>query len=447
MRLKYIPLLMLLCILPLALDFKGDEGGGSAAQVALVIPVLLSGFLLALSGPRFRSASTLRSIAIFAITLTVAGSIIPQFMQGNDPGNYLRVLLAFLLFMLGFHIGCHPWADARLVRFRTLLFVSMALSVIFTLFHGMVSGGSITDARFKIVSPMLLGFQGYLLYDIVTNRSATRIEIAAFIVTLVIELLSVTRSFMLGTILLFCVAIWLGSRSLSNLTMALVRTSAIAAVLAIGVGVTATIVVPNVMAKWSERIFAFEATTNGKDPTTLSRLAEIEGQYDQVTSSAVNFIFGMGLGHEYHFAPKYFYDLISTQAFSADVLKRRSAWEAGHNFWVYQLYSGGVAFGIALPIAVLLAFVICAFKYRRLRKIKLKSEYVDSLGRYLMVTAGMIAETIGGNPLGPRYNGIIYGLAFGLMIAAYCQLSGRKTVSPVTVSTFRSENSAIQMGR
>jgi hypothetical protein len=39
-----------------------------------------------------------------------------------------------------------------------------------------------------------------------------------------------------------------------------------------------------------------------------------------------------------------------------------------------------------------------------------------------MVTAGMIAET-GGNPLGPRYNGIIYGIAFGIMVSAYCQLS------------------------
>jgi hypothetical protein len=109
------------------------------------------------------------------------------------------------------------------------------------------------------------------------------------------------------------------------------------------------------MEKWSERVFAFEATSNGKDPTTLSRLAEIEGQYDQVTSSATNLIFGMGLGHEYHFAPQYFYDSFP-QAFSADVLKRRFTWEAGHNFWVYQLYSGGMAFGIPLPTAVILAF-------------------------------------------------------------------------------------------
>ncbi|MGP8441165.1 hypothetical protein ACT2E5_03350 [Burkholderia vietnamiensis] len=446
MRIKYIPLLMLLCVLPLALDFKGDESGGSAAQVFLVVPVLASGFLLALSGPRFRNSSTLRTITVSAITLTVIGSVIPQLIHGNDPGNYLRVLLSFLLFMMGFHIGCHPWSDDRLLRFRRLFFVSMSLSLIFTFLHGMTSGASITDARFKIVTPMLLGFQGYLLYDLVTKRAATRVGLAVFIITLVIELLSVTRSFMLGTILLFCLATWIGSRSLSSLTTTLVRTSAIGIVVVAAVGVTATIVAPNVMEKWSERVFAFEATSNGKDPTTLSRLAEIEGQYDQVTSSATNLIFGMGLGHEYHFAPQYFYELISTQAFSADVLKRRFTWEAGHNFWVYQLYSGGMAFGIPLPAAVILAFFLCVIRYKKVRKTRIDSPYLDALGRYLMVTAGMIAETIGGNPLGPRYNGIIYGIAFGIMVSAYCQLSRKRLKianSALAIPAFQVKNSSV----
>lgn len=449
MRIKYVPLLMLLCILPLALDFKSEEGGGHAAQIALVIPVLLSGFLLALSGPRFRNASTLRSLAFLAVTLTVAGSVVPQILQGNDPGNYLRVLLAFLLFMIGFHIGCHPWADARLMRFRQLMFVSMALSLVVSLVYGMASGGSIIDARFKIVSPVLLGFQGFLLYDIVTKRSATRTEFVAFIFTLAVELLSVTRSLMLGTILLFCLATWLGSRSLPHLTKSLIRTSAISAVLAVIVVAATSVIAPTVLSKWSDRIFVFETTSNGKDPTTLSRIAEMEGQYDQVTSSAQNLVLGMGFGHEYRFAQKYFNDLVATQAFSGDGLKKRDSWEAGHNFWVYQLYSGGIAFGMALPITILLACVLCALKYRRARGIPRNIENLDSLGRYLMVTAGMLATTIGGNPLGPRYSGIIYGLAFGLMIAAFSQLSSRsvRRMSYSATSHYRRESAATQMGR
>lgn len=449
MRNKYVPLMMLFCIFPLAFDFKSDDGGGHAAQIALVIPVLLAGLVLALTGPRFRDASTLKSLVTFAVTLTVVGSIVPQLVHGNDLGNYMRVLLAFLLFMIGFYIGCHPWTDARLKQFRRLMFISMALSLIFTLMYGTAASGSIVDARFKIVSPMLLGFQGFLLYDIVTKRSATRIDIIVFLITLVVELLSVTRSLMLGTILLFCFATWLASRSLPHLVKSLIRTSVIAALLAILIGGATSIFAPSVLEHWSQRIFFSETTSNGKDPTTLTRLAEIENQYDQVTSGAGNFILGMGFGHEFRFAQSYFYDLRATGTFSEDELRNRGAWEAGHNFWVYQLFSGGIAFGVALPIAILLACFRCARKYRRASRAPHNKEHLDSLGRYLMVTAGMIASTIGGNPLGPRYSGLIYGLAFGLMITAYCQLSSRRvrTMSHSAAFSYQRGNAPIQMGR
>jgi hypothetical protein len=447
MRNKYVPLMMLFCIFPLAFDFKSEDGGGHAAQIALVIPVLLSGLVLALTGPRFRDASTLKSVAAFAVTLTVVGSIVPQLLHGNDLGNYMRVLLAFLLFMVGFYIGCHPWTDARLQQFRRLMFMSLTLSLIFTLAYGTASGGPIADARFKIVSPTLLGFQGFLLYDIVTKRSATRIDIIVFFITLVVELLSVTRSLLLGTILLFCVATWLASRSLPHLVKSWIRTTVIAALVALLIGGATSIFAPSVLAHWSQRLFFSETTSNGKDPTTLSRLAEIEDQFDQVTSGVENLIFGMGFGHDFRFAQRYFYDLRATGTFSEDELRNRDTWEAGHNFWVYQLFSGGIAFGVALPIAILLACFRCARKYRRASKAQHNKEHLDSLGRYLLVTAGMIASTIGGNPLGPRYGGLIYGLAFGLMVGAYCRLLRRRgdRLSHSAVSSYRRETAAPQL--
>ncbi|MCR4469386.1 O-antigen ligase [Burkholderia sp. SCN-KJ] len=449
MRIKYIPILMLFCIVPLAFDFKSDDGGGHAAQIVLVVPALLSGLLLALSGPRFRKSSALRSFATIAVTLTVAGSVVPQILQSNDPGNYLRVLLAFLLFMIGFYIGCHPWADDRLRLFRRVIFVGMALSLIFSFTYGAVSAGSVLDARFKIISPVLLGLQGFLLYDIVAKRSATRIDVIVFIATLVVELLSITRSIILGTIVIFCFSTWLASRSLPHLAKLLIRTTAITIFAAIFVGGVTWIISPSVLEHWSQRIFFSETTSNGKDPTTLSRLAEIEDQYDQVTSDAQNLVFGMGYGHEFHFSETYFYDLLATRAFSEDILKNRGAWEAGHNFWVYQLFSGGIAFGVALPVAILLACFMCTLKYRRVNRIPHNEEHLDSLGRYLMVIVGMIVSTIGGNPLGPRYGGLIYGLAFGLMLASYSRL-----YFPQALQSFRSiggaprrESMAIEMER
>ncbi|WP_155627785.1 hypothetical protein [Burkholderia vietnamiensis] len=449
MRIKYIPILMLFCIIPLAFDFKSDDSGGHAAQILLVVPALLSGILLALSAPPFRKSSALRSFATIAVTLTVAGSVVTQILQSNDPGNYLRVLLAFLLFMIGFYIGRNPWADDRLRLFRRVIFGSMALSLIFSFAYGMASAGSVLDARFKILSPVLLGLQGFLLYDIITKRSATRIDLIFFAATLVIELLSVTRSLMLGTILLFCLSTWLASRSLPHLAKLMIRTAAITTIATIFIGGVTWMISPSVLEHWSQRIFFSETTSNGKDPTTLSRLAEIQDQYDQVTSDVQNFVFGMGYGHEFHFSQSYFYDLLATRAFSQDIIKNRDSWEAGHNFWVYQLFSGGIAFGTVLPIAILAGFLLSAFKYKRANRMPHNEEHLDSLGRYLMVTAGMIVTTIGGNPLGPRYSGLIYGLAFGLMLASYSRL-----YIPRPLQSFRSvggspreESMAIRMGR
>jgi FtsH-binding integral membrane protein len=89
-------------LLPLALDYKAaDDARSHLAQILLVIPVLGAGFILELISPRFARKAKLRSIVSIALMVTVLGSIVPQLLEGNDFGNYLRVLLPFLLFLLG----------------------------------------------------------------------------------------------------------------------------------------------------------------------------------------------------------------------------------------------------------------------------------------------------------------------------------------------------------
>jgi hypothetical protein len=44
------------------------------------------------------------------------------------------------------------------------------------------------------------------------------------------------------------------------------------------------------------------------------------------------------------------------------------------------------------------------------------------LGRAIMLFAALPATSIGGNPLGPRFSGLIFGIALGLMIATHSRL-------------------------
>jgi hypothetical protein len=49
--------------------------------------------------------------------------------------------------------------------------------------------------------------------------------------------------------------------------------------------------------------------------------------------------------------------------------------------------------------------------------------YLPVMGRSLLLLAGLPATSIGGNPLGPRYSGLVFGVALGLLVATYTRLS------------------------
>ncbi|MFM0070141.1 hypothetical protein PQQ86_03070 [Paraburkholderia sediminicola] len=420
MRHQYATLWIWLFLLPLALDYKApDANVGHFVQFVFVIPVIAAGIALVLIAPRFHNGSRLRSAVTFSVLLCVLGSIVAQFVQDNDTGNYLRVLLPFLLFLLGYLVACRPWSEYRISQFEKAVFVANVICLVFTFVYGLATAGDLEDARFRIISVTLLGLQGVLLHEFVVAKRFSFFTIAVFALSVIVELLSVTRSLLVGTVLLFLIAMALSAPSIQLVWRTAARSVITGAVLAGVVGIVA-VTFPTVTEHWTQRIFASEETVTGKDPTTITRLAEMRDQYDQVTASPETLLFGEGYGHYYRYSPVYLPDLagqISEKDFYAI-----NEWPAGHNFWVYQLFAGGLLFGIAMPLATLAALVICFFSYRYWRSVVPDAPMLPVLGRAIMLFAALPATSIGGNPLGPRFSGLIFGLALGLMIATHARL-------------------------
>ena len=422
MRNKFTILWIWLLICPLALDYKaGLDDGSHAMQIVMTVPVLGAGLILWLIAPSFTRRSRLRSIITAGTITTVVGSIVAQLMQGNDFGNYLRTLLPFGLFLLGYLVACRPWQGDRLEQFEKALFWSMAISLVFTFAFGIAtSGASLEDVRYRIISSTFLGLQGVLLHQFVVAKRFTKITLALFLGTILIELLSVTRSLLVGTVLLFIFATWLSApsaRHLAKAGMRAVLTGLLLAAMAAG----AAMFFPDVAEHWSQRIYASKETTSGMDPTTITRLAEMKDQYDQVTSTPASLIAGKGYGAIYRYSPDYLPDLagqISKKDFYAI-----QEFAAGHNFWVYQLFAGGLMFGLWLPLGILLALGLGGIAYRVWRRRVPDLLYLPVMGRSLLLLAGLPAMSIGGNPLGPRYSGLVFGVALGLVVATYTRLS------------------------
>ena len=421
MRNKFTAIWIWLFLVPLALDFKASEDATShIAQILLVAPSVGAGCLLLLIAPRFERRSHMRKLVTFGLLATILGSAVTQAMQGNDFGNYLRVLLPFLLFLLGYSVACHPWSDVRLAQIERALFWAMVISLVFSFAYGVATGGGLDKVRFHIVSVTFLGLQAILLHEFVVARRHPRFALALFLATLLIELLSVTRSLLIGTALLFVLATWLSAPSWRHLLRAATRAIAMGLRVAVAVaGVVA--LMPSLSAHWTQRIFASKETEAGVDPTTITRLAEIKNQYDQVTSSTGSLLTGVGYGHVYRYSPSYLPDLQGQM--SAKDFFAIHEWVAGHNFWVYQLFAGGLLFGIGMPLAILYALYKASLAHREWRRHMSDLLYLPVLGRAILLLAALPATSIGGNPLGPRFSGLVFGVALGLVVATYARIA------------------------
>jgi hypothetical protein len=420
MRNKYALFWIWIFILPLALDFKSGETASKLVQILLVLPAFGGGLVLALIAPRFRHRSKLRGIITGALLLTIAGSAVTQLLQGNDIGNYLRVLLPFVLFLLGYYVTCNPWTRERIAQMEKAMFWAMVVSLFFSFAYGMATGGGLENVRFRIVSVTFLCIQGVLLHEFVVAKRMTRVMLLLFLCTVVIELLSVTRSLLVGTALLFAFATWLSAPTFKHLLKAGARATLIGAVM-LAMTFAAAEMFPGVAEHWTQRIFASQETTSGRDPTTITRLAEMKDQYDQTVSSATSLLAGKGYGHIYRYSPTFLPDLAGQM--SAKDFYAIQEWAAGHNFWMYQIFAGGLLFGIGLPAAVLYALYRGSRAYRSWRRTAPDMLYLPVMGRALLVLAALPATSVGGNPLGNRFSGLVFGLALGLLVATYARLA------------------------
>ena len=139
MRNKFAVIWIWLCLLPLAFDFKGVEAASRAVDILLTVTSMGAACAMLLIAPRFARRSRMRALVTSLFLLTIFGSVATQLLQGNDAGNYARVILPFLLMLLGYFVGCRPWDAQRLEQIERAMIWSLIASIVFGVGFDMAS--------------------------------------------------------------------------------------------------------------------------------------------------------------------------------------------------------------------------------------------------------------------------------------------------------------------
>ncbi|SPB15859.1 hypothetical protein NOV72_03065 [Caballeronia novacaledonica] len=420
MRNKFAVVWIWLCLLPLAFDFKSVETASRAVDIVLTVTSMGAACAILLIAPRFARRSRMRALVTSLFLLTIFGSVATQLLQGNEAGNYARVILPFLLMLLGYFVGCRPWDAQRLEQIERALIGAMIASLVSGIGYDLLMSDGAANMSMHVMPVTFLCLQGLLLHEFVFAQRIAKFAALLFLATIVIEIFCATPSLLAGTALLIAYATWLASPSIRPFFTTGLRAVVILALLGAMAAASASFF-PSVAQAWLRHMpFATDAQP-ARDPVAIARLAEMKDQVDQTTSSTLSTLVGMGYGHDYRYSPSYLPDLagmIGEKDFYAIRM-----WAAGHDFWVYQFFAGGLLFGLALPLAVLWALWRGSMAYRAWRQRVPDAPHLPVLGRALFVLAALPATSIGGNPLGDRFSGVVFGVALGLVVASYARIA------------------------
>ncbi|GJH25983.1 hypothetical protein IAG25_17060 [Caballeronia sp. EK] len=420
MRNKFAVIWIWLCLLPLAFDFKGVEAASRTVDILLTVTSMGAACAILLIAPRFARRSRMRTLVTSLFLLTIFGSVATQLLQGNDAGNYARVILPFLLMLLGYFVGCRPWDAQRLEQIERAMIGSLIASIVFGVGFDIAMSEGTGNMSMHVVPVTFLCLQGLLLHEFVFAQRIAKLAALLFLATIAVEIVCATPSLLVGTVLLIAYATWLAAPSIRPFFTAGLRAVAILTLLGAMAAATATFF-PTVAQQFMQHMSFAKDVPAARDPVTIARLAEMKDQVDQTTSSTLSTMVGMGYGHDYRYSPSYLPDLagmISEKDFYAIRI-----WAAGHDFWVYQFFAGGLLFGLALPLAVLWALWRGSMAYRAWRHRAPDAPHLSVLGRALFVLAALPATSIGGNPLGDRFSGVVFGVALGLVVASYARIA------------------------
>ena len=354
--------------------------------------------------------------------------------QGVPIGRSLRVILPFVFCLFGImnaHIaGCMGIRPARIVR---PVFVAASINVPWRIFQGLfIQGLDVETVRFEIQSPgsnwlatfipCALLLRGRFHWSLLV---ACGVLFSGIFITVSRSMLFPVFASCLAAVICYLLGVKWKIYKWADLGPRLLPV-ALAGVFMLLVVAFAAVALPNVVQRWTDRLF-HDATSRNMtaDVSYLTRRAEADGIWKDLESDPAHFINGRGVGASYNWDLAYMPEINLIIPTEGEPLGT-DMWFAGHSTWTYALFSGGIIGELGMIVFFVSIMVISL----RAAKANTSDPGPDQWLAFLpfIVIFSLLSETLTSNPLHERLAGMLIGMMAGLSQSFFVRASWIHTV-------------------
>ncbi len=417
---KLTKLLALIFFCSFAFDFKGEQAGTVVQFLFAGISLMAGGMLVVLVNWRQVPKSLVLLIISWSALVGIGlGSAI---FYHNSVGQYLRVSFPYILFGLSFvTIAACISNEVHISYFINMSFwLAISSSVWLAYYNFGVSDLELSSARYQFISPALPYIIAVGIASIVTARGFRLTELVAIGGSIVSVLLSETRGFvgMYLTSISLVLFLYLSTKyrdrqsqdEKSNLYTKLMVSAVI-----VGSGIVIAVVLrPNVVQGWKDRLFWYQSTESGYDPTYLTRVAEVQGMIQVMGKEALVWTTGMGFGANYYWSENY-HDML--KAYVGDAYFGADLWDGGHNVWMYMLFSTGIV-GSMLALLCIGIIIKCIWRMIIVFRNNIQLRIPDYAIVPIIATGNYFSASFTGNIFGSRLGAVYLAMGIGMIIWA-----------------------------
>jgi len=401
-----------------ALDFRGEQGGSLILYVFLCVCLGSGALYLTVTGNQRMVLGRERQPRglIWVNRLWwfyLASTVFTTLVMGVDLIHYMKVGVSYAVCGLAISVAKRMISrNIQLEDMVTPVIYATIVSTVWTAFYAVtVKGISVDESRYQITSPAIPLLFAYGVWLLTVGKRPRLFELAGILLSVVLTLLSVTRSniIVLAGLLLAYAMLRRGVASKRS-----PRVAAIVVAIGIvgGLGITlAAYLRPDTLETWQIRIFK-QRTADNVDVTTLTRLAEYSGQWKALKEGVGSLMIGRGVGSTY------VWDKDITDHFGPEAAREEySVWDGGHSFWVYSIYTGGFLFGPIVPAIYLLSM---AASWRRARAaMRLQALWRENASLRVQILPFLVLVAYFGftfttHPIANRFSAVTVGIVFAL---------------------------------